>query len=160
MTDIRIRAWQPSDTPELVALFRDSVHAVAGRDYTPAQCAAWAPAEIDGAAWQERMAANCTLVAERGGRIAGFAELDGEAVVHMLYVHKDHQRCGVAAALADAIETEAAARKFDHLVTHASLTARPFFEARDYRVERCQTVSRNGEEFTNFLMRKTLVSGA
>lgn len=159
MNDILLRAWRPSDTPELVTLFRETVHAVASRDYTPAQCAAWAPAEIDAAAWQERMAVNCTLVAERGGRVAGFAELDADAVVHMLYVHKDHQRHGVATALADAIETEAAARKLDHLVTHASLTARPFFEARDYRVERRQTVSRHGEEFTNFLMRKTLVSG-
>ena len=43
------------------------------------------------------------------------------------YVHKDHQRKGVATAICDALEQNAKAEKF---TTHASITAKPFFEKR------------------------------
>ena len=40
------------------------------------------------------------------------------------------------------------------LTTHASLTARPFFERRGYRVLREQQVERHGVRMTNFVMEK------
>ena len=41
--------------------------------------------------------------------------------------------------------------------THASITARPFFEARGYRVVRPQQVERRGQVLTNFVMEKELI---
>ena len=38
--------------------------------------------------------------------------------------------------------------------THASITARPFFEARGYRVVRAKQVERHGVLLTNFVMEK------
>ena len=40
------------------------------------------------------------------------------------------------------------------VVTHASITARPFFEKRGYRVVKEQQVERNGVFLTNFVMVK------
>ena len=40
------------------------------------------------------------------------------------------------------------------VTTHASITARPFFEARGYRVVRQQQVERQGVALTNFVMEK------
>ena len=37
---------------------------------------------------------------------------------------------------------------------HASITARPFFEQRGYRVVRQQQVARGGARLTNFVMEK------
>ena len=40
------------------------------------------------------------------------------------------------------------------IVTHASVTARPFFEKRGYTVVRAQQVERVGVLLTNFVMEK------
>lgn len=40
------------------------------------------------------------------------------------------------------------------IVTHASITARPFFEKRGYRVVKEQQVERRGIRLTNFVMKK------
>ena len=68
-----------------------------------------------------------------------------------LYVHKDYQHRGVATAICDALEQN---NKATELTTHASITARPFFEKRGYTVVREQQVERRGELLTNFVMRK------
>ena len=54
-------------------------------------------------------------------------------------------------ALCDALEGAVAAPV---LTTHASVTARPFFEARGYTVERAQQVERLGVTMPNFVMKK------
>ena len=43
------------------------------------------------------------------------------------------------------------------IYVHASKTARPFFEARGYRVVRPQQVERRGQVLTNFAMEKELI---
>jgi len=40
------------------------------------------------------------------------------------------------------------------ITTHASITAKPFFEKRGYKVINEQTVELRGQLFTNFLMIK------
>ena len=40
------------------------------------------------------------------------------------------------------------------IVTHVSITARPFFEKRGYRVVKEQQVERRGIRLTNFVMEK------
>ena len=40
-------------------------------------------------------------------------------------------------------------------ITHASITARPFFEKRGYQVLRAQQVERRGILLTNYIMEKT-----
>ena len=42
------------------------------------------------------------------------------------------------------------------MVTHASVTARPFFERREYAVRKEQQVERKGVLLTNYIMDKTL----
>ena len=63
---------------------------------------------------------------------------------------------GVATALADGLEQSARAEGHRKLVTHASITARPFFEKRGYQVVREQQVERKGLLLTNYVMEKML----
>ena len=146
-----LRCYQPQDGPVLARLFYDTVHAVACRDYTPAQLDAWATGQVDLAAWNQSFLAHHTLVALKDGQIVGFADMDETGYLDRLYVHKDYQRQGVATTLCDALESACAASCF---TTHASLTARPFMESRGYQVERCQQVQRHGVWLTNFVMKK------
>ena len=72
----------------------------------------------------------------------------------LLYIHRDCQHQGVASALCDFLET---LYPVDRITVHASMTARPFFEARGYRVLRAQQVERRGQRLTNYVMEKEMV---
>ena len=159
-----LRSYERRDCPALARLFFDTVHTVNRRDYTQAQVDAWATGEVDLAAWDAwatgevdlaawdaSLAAHRALVAEEDGVILGFADMADDGYLDRLYVHKDHQNKGIATALCDALEGASGAARF---TTHASLTARPFFEGRGYRVVRTQQVERRGVRLPNFVMEK------
>ena len=149
---VTLRPYRPEDCPALAALFYETVHTVNAAHYTPAQLDAWAPAcGPDLAAWDKSFRAHRTLVAELDGRLAGFGDLDPAAgYLDRLYVHKDLQGRGVATALCNALEEASAGP----VVTHASVTARPFFARRGYRVLRAQQVERRGVTLANYVMEK------
>ena len=141
-----LRPYRSEDCPAMAALFYDTVHNVNARDYTPEQLAAWADGQVDLAAWDASFLAHTTLVAEEEGIIVGFADLADDGYLDRLYVHKDWQGRGVATALCDALPGAK--------LTHASLTARPFFEQRGWRVVKEQQVERRGVLLTNFVMKR------
>ena len=150
-----IRAYRPSDCQELAQLFYETVHAVNAREYTPEQLDAWAPAPPDPAVWDASLRAHYTLVAVVDGKLAGFADLDPAAgYLDRLYVHKDYQGRGAAAAMAEALEGYALGRGLRKVTVHASRTARPFFEQRGYRVLYAQQLERRGVPLEDFAMEK------
>lgn len=153
---LHLRPYREGDTPALITLFRETIHSVNRRDYSPAQLAAWAPAEIDEAAWAARQAENHTLLAGIDGAAVGFAELTAEGHLHMLFVHKDHQGEGIARALLAAMEARAHAAGQSEITTDASLTAQPFFQRQGFRRLAEQEVERNGQTLRNCRMAKTL----
>lgn len=156
MKEITLRAYRSEDLPELLRLFHETVREVCAGEYTREQRDAWAPPpeQLDTGAWDRSLRAHVALVAEAEGRIAGFADLAPPDYLDRLYVGKDFQRRGVASALAEALEKEAFGLGAEAVRVHASLTAKPFFEKRGYRVEREQTVRCRGVEMTNFAMKK------
>ncbi len=148
-----IRAYRPQDCRQILKLFYHTVHSVNAADYSPEQLAVWATGEEDPAVWNASLTAHMTLVAVEGDLILGFGDMDVEAgYLDRLYVHKDYQGRGVATALCRRLE---AAVPSGHITTHASITARPFFLARGYRVVRQQQVQRRGIWLTNFVMEKS-----
>ncbi len=150
---VTLRPYRPEDCPALAHLFYETVHTVNAAHYTPAQLDAWAPAGgPDLAAWDESFRAHLTLIAELDGKLAGFGDMDTAcSYLDRLYVHKDFQGRGVATALCGALEQAAAGP----VTTHASVTARPFFARRGYRVLRAQQVERRGVRLANYVMEKS-----
>lgn len=148
---VTVRNYQPSDCAALAALFYDTIHRVNARDYSPAQLDAWATGQVDLEQWNSSFLEHYTLVATEGAQIVGFGDMDSTGCLDRLYVHADFQRRGVAAAICDELERAVAAPRF---TTHASITAKPFFEARGYRALYSQQVTRRGVELTNYVMEK------
>jgi len=74
----------------------------------------------------------------------------------MMFVRPAHQGAGVATHLLATVEATARARQIDRLFTEASITARPFFEKRDFRVLASQRVEKRGQFLVNFRMKKIL----
>ena len=147
---IRLRRYRPEDCPLLGQLFYDTVHTVNAVDYTPEQLAAWAPELPDMEQWNRSFLEHTTFVAETEGVIAGFGDIDGTGYLDRLYVHRDYQKKGIGRALCDALERSAG--EAERIVTHASLTAKPFFLRRGYLVKKEQQVEKKGILLTNFVM--------
>lgn len=150
--DISLRAYRSADCEKMAQLFYDTVHTVNARDYTKEQLDAWATGQVDLESWDASFQSHITLVAEIQGMLAGFGDITGDGYLDRLYVHKGCQGLGVATAICDGLEGKAQGS----VTTHASITARPFFEHRGYRVLREQQVERRGVKLTNFVMEKQL----
>lgn len=149
---MKIRRYEPEDLGQITALFYDTVHAVNAADYAPEQLDAWADGAPDLDRWNGSLLAHHSLVAVEGrDLIVGFGDIDATGYLDRLYVHKDRQGLGIATALCDRLERAVDAPV---LTTHASITARPFFEGRGYRVLREQRVERHGVRMTNYVMEK------
>ena len=146
-----IRPYQPEDCETLVALFRNTIYIINRKDYSLPQIHAWADSNLDLSEWNTSFLAHNTQIAEIGHMIVGFGDIDRSGYLDRLYVHKDHQRKGIASAICDKLEQQAGKQT---ITTHASITARPFFEHRGYRVIRRQKVVRSGIELTNYVMEK------
>ena len=151
-----IRYYEAGDAPEIVRLFFETVRSVNRANYSDEQLEAWAPGVPDPEEWHARMAGRRTLVAEEGGEVVGFAELEYDGRLDMLYVRKDAVGRGVGRRLYEAVEREARGQGLGWIFTEASITARPFFEQQGFRVVREQMVSRRGVSMSNFVMEKEL----
>ena len=146
-----LREYTTSDCAQMAELFYQTVHTVNAKDYTEEQLNAWATGNMDLAEWDRSFTEHYTLVAVEDGIIAGFGDMDKTGYLDRLYVHKDYQHCGIATAICDELEKWAGGKK---IVTHASITAKPFFLKRGYEVIKEQQVIRYGVSLTNYVMEK------
>ncbi len=148
---MQLREYRTSDCEQLAELFYQTVHSVNARDYTPAQLNAWATGSIDMQEWNRSFLQNKTIVAVENEKIVGFGDMDETGYLDRLYVHKDYQGRGIATAICDKLEQFANQKR---ITTHASITAKPFFLLRGYRVVKEQEVIRCGIALTNYVMEK------
>ena len=153
---MHLRPATPADLRPLVTLFTETVHRVNCRDYTPEQIAVWAPRDEDWPRWQNRFHGLRTLLAERDGKLVGFTAFTTAGYVDFLFVHHEHQRQGIARALLNEAETQLRALGVSRATTHASITARPFFEAMGYVMLEQRWFEKDGVRLTNFSMDKDL----
>ena len=146
---MEIREYREEDQAEILSLFYETVHTVNAKDYKEKQLDAWAPQDNDYEHLNAALRNNLTLIAIEDGKITGFADIDENGYLDHLFVHKDYQRRGIASALCSRME-----EGFKRIETHASITARPFFEKRGYVVVKAQDVEIRGEVLRNYVMEK------
>lgn len=146
---MEIREYREEDQAEILSLFYETVHTVNAKDYNEKQLDAWAPQDNDYEHLNAALRNNLTLIAIEDGKITGFADIDENGYLDHLFVHKDYQRRGIASALCSRME-----EGFKRIETHASITARPFFEKRGYVVVKAQDVEIRGEVLRNYVMEK------
>lgn len=152
---MELRPYTPQDLEAILALFYRTVHTVNARHYAPEQLDAWADGKPDAGRWDTSLRSHHSLVAWLEGELVGFADMDETGYLDRLFVHWKYQRRGVATALCDRLEGESSLSRF---TTHASVTARPFFEKRGYRVVKEQLAEVRGVRLKNFVMEKKLPS--
>ena len=145
-----IREYRQSDCGEMAKLFYNTVHRVNSKDYTKEQIDVWATGNIDLEKWDVSFREHYTLVAVEDSIIVGFGDITADGYLDRLYVHADYQGQGVATAICDKLEEYISG----DITTHASITAKPFFEGRGYVTVKKQEVVRSGVVLENFVMKK------
>ncbi|MBD6616614.1 GNAT family N-acetyltransferase [Komarekiella sp. 'clone 1'] len=153
---MHLRIYKIDDTEEIIKLFYDTVHEINIHDYTKAQVDAWASANTDIELWMKRLGDKLTYVAEEDNKIIGFGQLETNGHIDCFYCHKDFQRQGVGTQILEQIESKARSLEIKKLFTEASITAKPFFESKNFIVVRKQEVKRRGQKFINFVMEKLI----
>ena len=151
-----LRPYLPADAPFLADIFRASIEELTGDDYTQEQQQAWAASADDLTAFAERLSSRLTLVATLGGSVVGFAALEGNDKLDMLYVHPAVAGQGIGAMLLDALEKLAAARGTAKLTVQASDSASGFFQHRGFVAMTRNSVLRGDEWLANTTMEKKL----
>ena len=135
-----IRKYQSSDCNAMIALFHETIHTTNRKDYTLEQCEAWSDGYRDLEQWDRSFRAHTTLVAFQDRRIIAFGDIDSNGYLDRLFVHQDYQKQGVGTALCELLEECVEG----DITTQASITAKPFFLQRGYRVRKEQEVIRQG----------------
>lgn len=145
-----IREYRSTDCKEIAELFYNTVHTINAADYSKEQLDVWATGTVDLEQWDQSFQEHFTVVALDGKTIIGFGDIDRTGYLDRLYVHMNFQSMGVAAAICDRLEQASPGT----ITTHASITARPFFEKRGYHVVKSQQVERQRILLTNYVMEK------
>ena len=151
-----IRPFREGEEGALRQVFRSAVHGTASRDYRPDQVEAWAPGSVDPEAWAARIRAIRPYVAEEGGVILGYADLQPDGTIDHCFVAAEAGGQGVGSALMGRLVETALDKGIPALHSEVSLTARAFFERWGFVVEAPQTVVKRGVALENFRMRRPM----
>lgn len=153
----KLRNFRNGDESALRAVFYASVHELACGHYTAAQLQAWAPRQYDAAQWAERLRRNQPFIAEIGGRIAGYADLQASGYIDQFFVAGACAGQGVGRALMAHLHQAAGSRGISRLFADVSLAAEPFFARYGFGVEARQQVEVRGVVLANARMGKALM---
>lgn len=145
-----IRKYQASDCKELADLFYNTVHIVNAKDYTKEQLNVWATKQVDLEKWNKSLQEHFSVVALDNETIIGFGDIDKTGYLDRLFVHANYQKKGIATCLCNQLEQAVQG----DITTHASITAKPFFEKRGYKLVKEQQIERQGIFLTNYVMIK------
>lgn len=155
-----IRRAHAGDLKNIQELFVDTVKSIGITDYTPEQIKAWTSSVHNTSRWLDKINHQYFLVCTDHHQLLGFGSLENGTYIDLFYTHSLHQGRGIGKQLYQALETKALDWQENQfpvtLTAHVSVTAIPFFYRRGFKVERENTVSIEGIELINYLMKKTL----
>lgn len=149
---MEVRKFREGEEQELWKLFYNTVHNVNIRDYDENQIAAWAPDNIDIDIAIQKFREIDPFVAIKDGRVIGYADIQSDGYIDHFFCHHEFQGQGVGKTLFAALEKEAKERGILKMYSNVSITARPFFEAMGFSVEKEQVLQMGVQKLKNYRM--------
>lgn len=155
---MEIRQYHWGEEHEIWQLFTQTIHHINAKHYTESQLSAWAPKKFDQALWTTKLAMLGTFVCIEGRKIVGYSDLQPSGYIDHFFCHHLYQGYGVGTALMEYIHGLAEQCKIVELSAEVSITARPFFKTKGFKLVKPQTVLLRGQTLANFKMHKRLRS--
>ncbi|MGV3667497.1 MAG: GNAT family N-acetyltransferase [Leptospira bouyouniensis] len=156
MENVRYRIGNIHDLFQLQELFIESITNVCNKDYTDAQIKKWASGSGDEKRWEEIINQQLVILAEFNQTIIGFGTLDRQNCIDLLYVSSKYLRLGIAKQIYYRLEEFALNRKAKKLISHVSITAKPFFESLGFVMISENVIKRDDVKFTNYTVEKNI----
>jgi putative acetyltransferase len=157
---IIIKIAQESDIPNIAKLFYETIQTINIKDYTQEEIDDWSSWYSDTDKWKQKINEQFFILAQLNNELVGFGSLAKDGYLDYMFVHKEHQRKGIAKKLYNKIEEKAHEKKNHIIYSEVSITAKSFFESLGFEIEKPQKKKSKNKELTNFKMRKLLVSSS
>ena len=152
MSEMEVRRYRIGEEIELWELFYNTVHNVNIQDYDENQIAAWAPDDLDINIAIHKFREIDPFVVIKEGKIIGYADIQSDGYIDHFYCHHKFQGQGVGSTLFAALEREARENGILEMYSNVSITARPFFEAMGFSVEKEQVLQMRDQQLINYRM--------
>ncbi|KGJ87530.1 GNAT family N-acetyltransferase [Colwellia psychrerythraea] len=153
---LTIRKFQSGDESALRDIFFNTIRNVNIKDYSEVQVQAWAPDDYDQSDWHERISSINPLVAVLDSEIVGYADIQDDGYIDHFFCHWNHQGKGIGKALIQELFAVGQKKGMNRLYSHASITAKPFFEHFGFKKVKKQQVKIRGQVLTNYIMEKVV----
>lgn len=155
--NIIIREYTERDARDLADIFYNTIHKININDYTQEQVNAWAPkSSLELGGWIKKWSNLKPMVAVIDSTIVGFTEFNDNGYIDCFYCHHEWIGHGVGRVMLHAIEDKANKLKIHRVFANVSITARPFFESKGFKLVKEQIVDCRGVELKNYVMEKIL----
>jgi putative acetyltransferase len=152
MSEMEVREFRKGEENELWKLFYNTVHNVNNQDYDENQIAAWAPDDLDINIAIQKFREINPFVVIKEGKIIGYADIQSDGYIDHFYCHHEFQGQGVGSTLFAALEKEARKNGILEMYSNVSITARPFFEAMGFSIEKEQVLQMGDQKLKNYRM--------
>lgn len=157
---MQIRMATLQDTGQLKNLYQGTITHINNRHYNPEQVRAWAARGERIASLENKIKQQYFYVAVNPeDTITGFASVEADGELDMMFVHKDFQGQGIATLLIEQIFEKAMELGLPSLTSYVSITARPFFEKMGFKVVETRQVDLGEVSLTNYKMTKSMDPG-
>ncbi len=133
-------------------LFYNTIHNVNIQDYNKAQVAAWAPDNLDINSAIQKFREISPFVVTYNRTIVGYADIQSDGYIDHFYCHHKFQGQGIGSLLFTTLEKEARENGIFNMYSNVSITARPFFEAMGFSVEKEQLIQVGNQQLKNYRM--------
>lgn len=147
-----IRKATIADNQAITQLFYETITSINVKDYDAQQIETWASSAENKFFWKQQIEKQYFIIAENDEYLLGFTSLTVDGYLDLMYVHKNHQKQGIASALLENILTEANRLNLIKIWTDASITARPFFLNKGFVIEKIYPKISKGVAFENAIM--------
>lgn len=152
-----IRTATLIDIPELTKLYQRTVLHINRNDYSTEEVEDWASCGNNFKHWADLINKLYFIVAENEeSLLVGFASISSEGYLHSMFIHKDHQRQGIASLLYQDIEDFSYRNNIQSITSEVSITAKGFFEKQGFKVDEEQMRKANKLYLRNYKMIKKL----
>ncbi len=153
---MEIRRYKENEITDLWNLYFSTIHNVNMVDYTKEQINAWAPKDLDESIWQQKIINVNPYVAIIESKIVGYGDVQNDGLIDHFFCHHKFQRKGIGSKLYSWLERNAIERNLSRVYSEVSITARPFFLSKGFKVIEEQTLSLRGQNLINYKMSKRL----
>lgn len=127
-----VRRFAAQDGPDCWAVFVAAVRIGAAGHYNPEELADWLPNDTYPDGYADWLAGEITFVAEQDG-IIGFAMMNRDCYLDLLFVMPDYRGSGLANRLCDALVEQARALGLRRMTVKASRLAERFLARQGWR---------------------------